>query len=80
MDVKFASGLKNINLGFYPYIPESCDKISQAYYLGGIRTHNPCNFRAVFCQLDYQDCPVARGGSNTQHVLSITPILYASVI
>ena len=28
------------------------------------RTHDPCNPRAVSYQLDYQDCPVARGSSN----------------
>ena len=32
---------------------------SQAYYSGGIRTHNLCNSRAVSYQLDYRDCPVA---------------------
>ena len=46
------------------YFPESCEEISQAYYSGGIRTHDPCNSRAVSYQLDYRDCPVARGSSN----------------
>ena len=31
------------NFGFYPYTDESCEKVSQAYYSGGIRTHDPCN-------------------------------------
>ena len=34
------------------YFPESCEKISQACYSGGIRTHNPCISRAVSYQLD----------------------------
>ena len=29
-------------------------KKSQAYYSGGIQTHNPCNSRAVSYQLDHQ--------------------------
>ena len=33
------------------YFPESCEKISQACYSGGIRTHDPCNSRAVSYQL-----------------------------
>ena len=48
-DVKFASGIKNINFDFLPihrfvlalytqYFPESCEKISQACYSGGIQT------------------------------------------
>ena len=75
IDVKFASGIKNINFGFYPYTDvflalytqyflESCEKISQACYSGGIRTHDPCNSRAVSYQLDYRGCPAARGSSN----------------
>ena len=46
------------------FFPESCEKISQAYYSDGIQTHDPCNSRAVSYQLDYRDCPVARGSSN----------------
>ena len=36
-------------------------KKSQAFYSGGIRTHDLCNSRAVSYQLDHRDCPVARG-------------------
>ena len=43
--------------------PESCEQMSQACYSGGIRTHDPCNSRAVSYQLDYRGCPVARGSS-----------------
>ena len=39
-------------------------KISQVYHSGGILNNDPCNFRAVSYQLDYRDCPVARGSSN----------------
>ena len=46
------------------YFPEFCDKISQACYSGGIRTHVPCNSRAVSYQLDYRGCSVARGSLN----------------
>ena len=42
----------------------SCEKISQACYSGRIRTHDPCNSRAVSYQLDYRGCPAARGSSN----------------
>ena len=42
------------------YFPESCEKKSQAFYSGGIRTHDLCNSRAVSYQLDHRDCPVAR--------------------
>ena len=73
--VKFTSGIKNISFVFLPihrcvlalytqYFPESCEKISQACDSGGIRTHDPCNSRAVSYQLDYRGCPVARGSSN----------------
>ena len=48
----------------YSVLPESCEKISQACYSGGIRTHNPYNSRAVSYQLGYRDCPVARGSLN----------------
>ena len=60
--------IKNINLCFLPihrcvsaletqYLPESKEeeKISQAYYSVGIRTHDPCNSRAMSYQLDYLD-------------------------
>ena len=74
-NVKFASGIKNINFCFYIHryvlalytfstFPESCEKISQACYSGVIRTHDPCNSRAVSYQLDYRGCPVARGSLN----------------
>ena len=64
--------INGVNFGFLPihrcvlalytqYFPESCEKISQACYSGGIRTHDPCNSRAVSYQLDYRGCPVARG-------------------
>ena len=43
------------------YFPEPCEQISQAYDSSGIRTHDPCNSRAVSYQLDYRGCPVARG-------------------
>ena len=33
---------------------ESCEKTSQVCYSGRIRTHNPCNSRAVPYQLDYR--------------------------
>ena len=47
------------------YFPESCEKkTSQACYSGGIRTHDPCNSRAVSHQLDYRGCLVARGSLN----------------
>ena len=68
MDVKFASGIKNINCGLYPYtdVCMHCilSTLSQAYYSGGIRTPDPCNSRAVSYQLDYRDCWLARGSSN----------------
>ena len=59
-------------LNTYIYVFQHCNtqyfslvkQISQAYYSGGIRTHNLCNSRAVSYQLDYRDCPVARGSSN----------------
>ena len=74
-DVKFASGIKNNKKICLPihrcvlalltqYFPESCEKISQACYSSGIRTHDPCNSRAVSYQLDYRGCPVARGSLN----------------
>ena len=45
------------------YFPESCEQISRACYSVGVRTHYmyPCNSRAVSYQLDYRDCPAARG-------------------
>ena len=43
--------------------PESCGKIPQITRVW-FRTHDPCNSRAMSHQLDYQDCPVARGSSN----------------
>ena len=46
------------------YFPESCEKIAQACYSGGIRTHNSCNSRAVSYQLDYRGGRPARGSSN----------------
>ena len=46
------------------YLPESCEKISQAYYSDGIWTHNPRNSRAVSYQLDYRGCPLARDSFN----------------
>ena len=72
IDVKFASRIKSISFVFLThtpmcvstctqYFPESCEKISQVCYSGGIRTHDPRNSRAVSYQLDYRDCPVARG-------------------
>ena len=37
------------------YFPELCENKSQVYYVGGIRTHDLCNSRAVgYCLL----CPV----------------------
>ena len=48
----------------YSVLSKSCEKISQAYTSGGIRTHDPCNSRAVSYQLDYRGCPAARGSSN----------------
>ena len=59
------------------YFPESCEKKSQAYYLGGIRTHDPCNSRAVSCQLDYRGCPVARGSLNPV-LVRVVPHISAS--
>ena len=46
------------------YFPWVLWKKSQAFYSGGIRTHDPCNSRAMSYQLDHRDCPVARGSSN----------------
>ena len=46
------------------YVPELCGKKLHAYYSGGIRTKELCNYRAVSYQLDYRDCPVARGSMN----------------
>ena len=46
------------------YSPESCEQISQACYSVGIRTHDPCNSRAVCHQLDYRGSLVARSSSN----------------
>ena len=40
------------------YLPEFCEKKSQAYYSGGIQTHDRCNSRAVSYQLDHRDCTV----------------------
>ena len=51
-------------LALYTQYFPSLWKKSQAYYSGGIRTHNLCNSRAVSYQLDHRDCPVARGSSN----------------
>ena len=34
-------------------------KQSEAYFSGGIRTHDLCNFRAVSYQLDQRDGPIA---------------------
>ena len=52
------------------YFPRVLWKKSQAFYSGGIRTHDPCNSRAVSYQLDHRDCPVARGGSNKDFLYS----------
>ena len=60
----FLLGLTHTPMCVISTFPESCEKRSQAYYLGGIRTHKPCNSRTVSYQLDYWDCPVARGRSN----------------
>ena len=44
---------------FTQYFAELCEnKIPQAYYSGGIRTHDLCHSRAVSCQLSHRDCPV----------------------
>ena len=51
--------------------PESCEQISQACYLGGIRTRDPCIFRAVSYQLDFRGCPAARG--------SLSPMFWSRV-
>ena len=76
INVKFASGIKNIIFGFYPYTPMCVSSVysvltralwknkSQGYYLGGIRTHECCNSRAVSSQLEHWDHLVARGSSN----------------
>ena len=40
--------------------PESCEKISRAYYSGGIQTHDPCISRAVSYQLDIARLPNLR--------------------
>ena len=63
------NGTHNINFGFllalHGTFPSPVKKISQAYYSGGIQTHDPYNSRAVSYQLDNQDCPVARGSLNS---------------
>ena len=41
------------SFGFYPYTNVCVSTV----YSGGIRTHDPCNSRAVSYQLDYRDCP-----------------------
>ena len=52
------------------------NKVSQAYYSGGIRTHDPGNSRAVSYQLDYRGCPVARGSSNPMFLSAGTATIY----
>ena len=64
-------GIKNINLVFthtpmcastvYLVLSRVLWKNIIGMLLGGIRTHDPCNSRAVSYQLDYRGCPVARG-------------------
>ena len=69
---KYTESIKTLLILFLPHThrllavlntsPSSVKK-NHPYYLGGIRTHDLCNSRAVSYQLDYRDCPVARGSS-----------------
>ena len=65
IDVKFASGIINIHIGFahihqymciYSVLTRVMFKKTQAYYSGGIRTHDHCNSRAG----SYQTTEIAR--------------------
>lgn len=60
--------------------PEFCDKNPQAYYAGGIGTHNLGHSRADVLPLDRWDCLVASGSLNPiqmQWVLHLLKIIMA---
>ena len=83
IDVKFASGIKDIIfLFFYPYTDVCLHCILGSFLshgeknitgiaLGGIRTNDPCKSRVVSYQLDYRDCMIARGSLSFLHIFCL---------
>ena len=60
---------------YFPPPPSPVKKLSQACYLGGIRTHDNCSSRAVSYPLDYRNSRWSSpGGMRQSHLLPLEVI------